>query len=758
MPDPTIATVGQRLADRRPVAESSSDAHDEERVELPPAEIDRLIDAAVQALAGERRDGQHVMAQAVAEAFANRRHLLVQAGTGTGKSLAYLAPAMLLAQQTETPVIVATATLALQAQLVGRDLPLFAEALRPHLPQPPTFAIFKGRSNYACLARVRSGVPDEQGVLVEAAPPGKLGAEVMTLRAWAEAQAETGGDGDRDSAPVHSDRGWAQVSIQARECPGKDKCPFGGECFAERSRDVAAQADVVVTNHAVLAIDALEGIPLLPEYRHAVIDEAHELVARVTSAASLELSPGAVERAARRARPFLKDDSDPVEAMLEAADALRDALTGSEPGQQRTLGEALGAAVAQVRDRARSVLSAIPSEALVVDADTEPGKRTAKVMVDQVRLVAERMAADSEFDVVWVTESRGSTGEGNAGGAGRHTAGPDRFLRDRGKELRLAPLSVAGLLRDKLFGQTTCVLTSATLKLGGDFDAMARQVGLRPSDRVEAADQTSTGTGPTSAVDASRANGAAKVVNGESPVVVRPQPWVGLDAGSPFDYARQAILYTARRLPAPGREGPGEQLLEQLVELVRAAGGRTLGLFSSRRGAEAAAEYVRPQLETIVLCQGDAQLPELSRQFRDEQSTSLFGTLSLWQGIDVPGDTCVLVTIDRLPFPRPDDPLMAARARAADEAGGNGFLSVSATHAALLLAQGTGRLIRRSSDRGVVACLDPRLVTARYGTFLRSSLPPMWETTDLDTTLGALRRLAADADARSSAAVPAAAV
>ena len=378
-------------------------------------------------------------------------------------------------------------------------------------------------------------------------------------------------------------------------------------------------------------------------------------------------------------------------------------------------------------------------------------------MVDQVRLVAERIAADSEFDVVWVTESRGATGEGNAGGAGRHTAGPDRFLRDRGKELRLAPLSVAGLLRDKLFGQTTCVLTSATLKLGGDFDAMARQVGLRPSERIEvSAESNGDGPRPTVAVDPSPANGAARVVSTESPVVVRPQPWVGLDAGSPFDYARQAILYTARRLPAPGREGPGEQLLDQLVDLVRAAGGRTLGLFSSRRGAEAAAEYVRPKLETTVLCQGDAQLPELSRQFRDEQSTSLFGTLSLWQGIDVPGDTCVLVTIDRLPFPRPDDPLMAARARAADEAGGNGFMSVSATHAALLLAQGTGRLIRRSSDRGVVACLDPRLVTARYGTFLRSSLPPMWETTDLDATLGALRRLAADADAR--AAVPVAPV
>ncbi|HEU5044193.1 MAG TPA: helicase C-terminal domain-containing protein, partial [Nocardioidaceae bacterium] len=192
-------------------------------------------------------------------------------------------------------------------------------------------------------------------------------------------------------------------------------------------------------------------------------------------------------------------------------------------------------------------------------------------------------------------------------------------------------------------------------------------------------------------------------------------------------------------------DGMAQATLDEIVELVDAAQGRTLGLFSSRRAAEQAGEEVRARLGHLtILVQGDAQLPELARQFVGDPFTCLFGTLSLWQGLDVPGETCQLVIIDRIPFPRPDDPLMSARAKAVDSAGGNGFMRVSATHAALLLAQGAGRLIRSTSDRGVVAVLDPRLVTARYGGFLRASLPPMWSTTDRTVVLGALARLSGD--------------
>jgi ATP-dependent DNA helicase DinG len=276
-------------------------------------------------------------------------------------------------------------------------------------------------------------------------------------------------------------------------------------------------------------------------------------------------------------------------------------------------------------------------------------------------------------------------------------------------------------MRDKLLTDKTVVFTSATLRLGGDFTAVASSFGLKPTEMADAHLAAETSTPDDREVLA----------------------WRGLDVGSPFDYGKQAILYVARHLPPPGRDGLGAAQLDEIVELVDAAEGRTLGLFSSRRAAETAAAAVRERLPHLtMLAQGDAQLPELAKQFVDDPHTCLFGTLSLWQGLDVPGETCQLVIIDRVPFPRPDDPLMSARQRAADRAGGNGFMQVAATHAALLLAQGTGRLIRTTSDRGVVAVLDPRLVTARYGSFLRASLPPMWTTSDADVVRNALKRLA----------------
>jgi ATP-dependent DNA helicase DinG len=322
------------------------------------------------------------------------------------------------------------------------------------------------------------------------------------------------------------------------------------------------------------------------------------------------------------------------------------------------------------------------------------------------------MAANVESDVLWLSERDPSRG---------------------GNRLYVAPLQVWGPLRDRLLHDKTVVFTSATLMLGGDFNSVATSIGLKPSERV---DHSIDGGAPDAAADA------------EEPVESLTDddalPWRGIDVGSPFDYRRQGILYVARHLPPPGRDGLGTAQIEEITDLVDAADGRTLGLFSSRRAAEAAAEALRERLPHLtVMAQGEAQLPELARLFVEDPHACLFGTLSLWQGLDVPGDTCQLVLIDRIPFPRPDDPLMSARQRAADRAGGNGFMSVAATHAALLLAQGAGRLIRTTSDRGVVAILDPRLVTARYGGFLRASLPPMWPTTDRTVVLDALKRLAA---------------
>ena len=660
-----------------------------------------VLAGAVAQLGGEERPGQIAMAEAVARSMTTGEHLLVQAGTGTGKSLGYLVPALLHDER----VVVATATLALQHQLVERDIPALLEAAEHLLPGgAPSYAVLKGRSNYACLHRVREGVPDDQGVLVDV-PEGTMGSEVLKLRAWAEQQAENGGPGDRDSAPKHTDRLWRQVSVNHRECLGATRCPFAQECFAERAKEKAAQASVVVTNHSLLAIDAIEGVPMIPEYDVVVIDEAHELTARVTQAATDELTVPEIERAARRSQKHI--DGSEADDLADAGDALRAAFESCDEGRLDTLPTDLADALVMVRDAARALVSAFPKEQQGA-GDVDPGRTQARGWVQEIFKTSERMAAHVESDVLWLS----------------------RRERQRGGDvLCVAPLQVWGQLRAKLLAEKTAIFTSATLMLGGDFASVATSIGLKPSERVE-------DTEVPELVE------AAEVPDVEAEHD-RREPWRGLDVGSPFDYPRQAILYVARHLPPPGRDGLGAKQVDEIVDLVDAAEGRTLGLFSSRRAAEAAAEAVRERLPHLtILAQGEAQLPELSRLFVEDPHACLFGTLSLWQGLDVPGDTCQLVLIDRIPFPRPDDPLMSARQRAADRAGGNGFMSVAATHAALLLAQGAGRLIRTTADKGVVAILDPRLVTARYGRFLADSLPPMWRTTDRATVLTALQRLA----------------
>jgi ATP-dependent DNA helicase DinG len=658
-------------------------------------------------LGGQERSGQVEMAQAVGEALTEHRHLVVQAGTGTGKSLAYLVPALLHDKR----VVVATATLALQHQLVERDLPRLVESVSTAHPEiDASYAVLKGRSNYACLHRIREGAPDDdQGTLVDvrSTSTSAQGKKVLELRAWAEKEAEHEGSGERDRAPRHTDREWRQVSVSHRDCLGAAHCPFGEECFAERARDKAHRSHLIVTNHSLLAIDAIEGVPMIPDYDVVVVDEAHEVVARVTQAATDELLASDVDRAARRSRKYVaKADSDSSAAddLAEAGDALGAAIAAASPGRFDTVPDELADALVLVRDAARACLSAYPKES--DSSEPDAGRTQARGSVQEVFVTAERMAAKARSevpsDVLWLSESA--------------TVGQSRIP----PRLCIAPLEVWGPMRDKLLTDKTVVMTSATLMLGGDFTTMATSVGLKPAERV--------GVG-TTAIGSPSGDGAL--------------PWVGLDVGSPFDYGRQAILYVARHLPPPGRDGLGEAQLEEIASLVDAAEGRTLGLFSSRRAAEAAAEAVRERLPHLTtLAQGEAQLPELARQFVEDPYTCLFGTLSLWQGLDVPGETCQLVIIDRIPFPRPDDPLMSARQRAADREGRNGFMEVAATHAALLLAQGAGRLIRTTTDRGVVAVLDPRLATARYGGFLKASLPPMWTTYDGDLVRQALSRLA----------------
>ena len=681
--------------------------------------VDELLDVAVGALGGARRDGQHAMARAVAESLRSGEHLLVQAGTGTGKSLGYLVPAVRHAVHTDERVVVSTATLALQRQVLTRDLPLVADALAPHLPRRPDVALLKGWHNYLCLHKVDGGYPaDDQGSLFDlpekagaaehpsagASGPGALGQQVLRLREWAE-QTDSG---DRDDlVPGVSDRAWRQVSVTSLECLGS-ACPKLDECFPERARGLAREADVVVTNHAMLGIAASGSPNVLPEHQVLVVDEAHELADRVTTQATVELSLPVVQHAARVARRNGAPSTD-----LEAAgEALAAVLVPLREGRfPNGLPTEVHDAVAAVRDAARTLLSLLRPEPGSPGgaAPADGGRKVAQSAVLTLFETAERMTAepdDAARTVMWCAR-----GEDRSGAVTTR--------------LHAAPLAVNGLIRTQLFAGRTAVLTSATLALGGSFDPMARSVGLEQRPDLEP-------EGPTSVPGADPAPG---------PAPAGPVRWRGLDVGSPFDYPRQGICYVARRLPPPGREPATDAQLDEIEVLLRASGGAALGLFSSRRAAAAAAEAMRERLDVPVLLQGDDQLPTLVAQFAADEPTCLFGSLALWQGVDVPGRACRLVLIDRIPFPRPDDPVRSARADVVARTGGNGFMAVSATHAALLLAQGAGRLVRGPLDKGVVAVLDPRLATARYGEFLARSMPPFWRTTDRDVAVAALARL-----------------
>ncbi|MEZ0367086.1 ATP-dependent DNA helicase [Mycobacterium sp. pUA109] len=648
-----------------------------------------LLATAVAALGGTERAGQVTMADAVARAFDIGEHLAVQAGTGTGKSLAYLVPALARAVAEDAPVVVSTATIALQRQLVDRDLPRLADALADALPRRPQFALLKGRRNYLCLNKVHGGTAaaDEeppQEELFNAAAATALGRDVQRLTAWAS-DTDTG---DRDDLkPGVPDRSWSQVSVSARECLGAARCPFGTDCFAERARAKAGQVDVVVTNHALLAIDAITDSAVLPEHELLVIDEAHELVDRVTAVATGELTATALGVATRRITRLVSPE---LVQRLEAASAtFTSAIHDGTPGRVDYLDEELGTYLTALRDAAGAAQAAIdtsPRDPQAAAARTEAVAALSEIAETATRVLDSFVPAiPDRTEVVWLAhdEIRGSVSP----------------------VLRVAPLTVAGLLRTRLFARSTTVLTSATLTVGGSFDAMAAAWGL---------------------------------TGGEA----EPR-WRGLDVGSPFTHAKSGILYVAAHLPPPGRDGTGsaEQLTE-IAELITAAGGRTLGLFSSMRAARAAAEAMRDRLTSPVLCQGDDATAALVERFAADPATSLFGTLSLWQGVDVPGPSLSLVLIDRIPFPRPDDPLLTARQRRVAARGGNGFMAVAASHAALLLAQGAGRLLRRVDDRGVVAVLDSRMATARYAGYLRASLPPFWHTTDGARVRQALGRLA----------------
>jgi len=594
-------------------------------------------------LGGETRHGQIAMAEAVADAVREERPLVVQAGTGTGKTWAYLVGTLLAGG--DRRVVIATATKALQDQLAGKDLPtMVTSGLRPDL----TWAVLKGRSNYLCRQAAAEASREADAPTLAIGPDRSgMGAEITRLLAWAN-DSQTGDRAELDFEPKPA--AWSSVSVGSEECPGAQACPSGGSCFAEAAYERAREADVIVVNLHLLGAHVASGGFILPEHDVVIVDEAHETEDVLSGALGVTLTPGRIGAVARLV---------PGGALVRHRDSIDRAL-GPFVGRRLAKGakaeapvaEAL-ADLAQVVREERSALRGAPAGE---DADGKARRERAAKALDTLASDVDTILGASDDYVTWVESS----------GMGNQPA------------LRVSPVDVGGELAKVLWSSATPILTSATIPPG-----ISARLGL-------------AGTA------------------------------VELDVGSPFDYRTQSLLYVPR-LPDVRHPKHDAAAHDELEFLITAARGRTLALFTSWRAMRAAKAALEGRLPYSLLAQDDLPKPALIEAFRTDESSCLFATMGFWQGVDVPGDACSLVVIDRLPFARPDDPVAEARR---ERAGPAAFSVVDIPHAAIRLAQGAGRLIRSASDRGVVAVLDPRLAEASYRPAILSALPPMRRTRD----------------------------
>jgi ATP-dependent DNA helicase DinG len=738
-----------------------------------PKSVSELLEEVASALprGGERRPGQLEMAEAVARALAERRHLVVQAGTGTGKSLAYLLPAVRAGRR----VVVATATKALQDQLATKDLPFLA-SVRP--PGSFSYAVLKGRSNYLCRQRVsetglgtKSSDPDAPGTSVGSGtgaaqtfdyePSGvegsasgdvtggapenaksdeaassvdgsgsRLGQQVKLLAEWGE-RSPTGDRAELDFEP--DPRAWAAVSVGPRECPGAYRCPSGSNCFTEQARARAAAADIVVVNTHLYATHVASGGAVLPDHDAVILDEAHEIEDVMTSGLGVELTAGRVRAVAQAARGLVgRDEAGILEALAASADDLEQrlrplaglrVLTGSQhsgPARARRGREA--EATRQEDPDGMSMELGQPGAPIAWGTAPATGPSTGagaprsasdSGLTNLLSLIDGRIAA---VTLALRQADRPERGEPDPDTSARRqravqaashltedvralaTADDDQvcWVESSGPgarqvALRLAPIEVGPVLAELLWPNVTAVLTSATIAPNAQM-----RLGL-PKEKTDR-----------------------------------------LDVPSPFPYSQHAMLYCATKLPDRRSAGAEEAIADELAALITAAGGRTLALFTSWRAMSATCDRLRPILEFPIYAQGDLPKAKLLEAFSSDEAACLFATVSFWQGVDIPGRTLTLVAVDRLPFARPDDPLVQARR---ERAGDKAFKEVDLPRAATLLAQGAGRLIRSSSDSGVVAVLDRRLATAGYGRVLRASLPPMRWTTDRRNAISFLEQV-----------------
>lgn len=592
--------------------------------------------------AAEERPGQQQMATAIEQAITDGRHLVVQAGTGTGKTIGYLVPAVL----TGAKVVVATATKALQDQLAGKDLPF----LQQHLPVPFEWAVLKGRSNYLCLQRLRELNTATSGQLeIEEFEP-TIKVEIKRLATWADTSA-TGDLADLDWSP--SDAAARAVTVSGDECPGRTRCPMGELCFAEAARARAAAADVVVVNLHLYGLHVASGGVLLPEHEVLIVDEAHQLEDVMSDTVGLQIGPGRFTTVGAALKRIL-DEPKVVAAVIDTAGSVRDALAGS-------LGERLP--------------DPLPADLQAVLVD---GRLRLDAAMSALRAISTDVD-DAKQRVLRATSLTGRLME-HIDAALRPRSGDVAFVSGSPEHPRLevAPLDVGPVLADGVWSKRTAVLTSATIPA-----SLAARVGL-PADQVDT-----------------------------------------IDVGSPFDYEHHGLLYCARHLPDPRAANRDSAAHDEIAALITAAGGRTLALFTSWKAMDAAAAAVRDRVGVPIITQRELPKNALVRAFADDEATCLFATAGFFQGVDIPGRTLSLVIIDRIPFPRPDDPLLSARRELLGPAA---FAEIDVPRASMLLAQATGRLIRTASDRGVVAVLDPRLSTAGYGWSIVRALPPMKRT------------------------------
>lgn len=594
----------------------------------------------------EDRPGQDEMAVAIAHAVEEKRHLIVQAGTGTGKTLGYLVPSILSGKRT----VVATYTKALQDQLAMHDLPILAESLRDVLQSPLAWAVLKGRQNYICLQRVNEihrSKPDRLE-FNESAPD--VDEELIKLREWS-GQTMSGDAGELSWTP--SDTAWRRVSVGSDECPGANRCPVGDQCFAERAKHNASEADIIVVNTYLYGLHIASGGSLLPEHDVVIFDEVHQLEDVISSTNGVEIGPSRVTAASVAVRSIIRDD-DLSAQFSDAAVRLRLALTTHLDKQiAQPLPENIRDALLTVRrhiDTSQSALRAIASD----DESTRQRKLRAQVLCTRLTESIDFSLGTLTDQVVFVS---GST--------------------DR-PHLQIAPLQVGTALDEGVWSRCTAILTSATIPL-----SLPQRIGLPPEN------------------------------------------FDAIDVGSPFDYERNSLLYCAKHLPEPNSPSRDEAVHDEIAELITAAGGRTLALFTTYRAMHAAANAMRERLPFHIWRQDDLPKMALLDEFAAIESACLFATAGFFQGVDVPGRTLSLVIIDKLPFPRPDDPLLMARR---ELFGQGAFTEIDLPRAATQLAQAAGRLIRSQSDKGVVAILDPRLATKGYGKRIVATLPPMTRT------------------------------